>query len=114
MQVWKSSVSLSALRLITLLVGPIGPLYGGEEAGEPPGANSVDADVSCVESEERFEGSEKVEYWDSGWLLEGIIEELAELGSREWVGGGLVKARAKYPGATSMPRMPVYQAWTGR
>lgn len=31
------------------------------------------------------------------------VEELVEFGKREWDGEGLVNARAKCPGPTSMP-----------
>lgn len=36
-----------------------------------------------------------------------------EFGSRECEGAGLVKARAKGPGATSMPNALVRETWTG-
>lgn len=58
-------------------------MYGGMDAGEPPDAKSVEAEVSCVEPEERFEGSEKVEYCESGCVLVWMIDELVEVGSRE-------------------------------
>jgi len=54
--------------------------------GELDEAKRVDAEVSCVESEERCDGPEKVEYCDRGCVWVCVFEELVEVGSREWVG----------------------------
>jgi len=97
---------LSAFRFITLLVGLIWPLDCPRyEVGLDVGKRA-DVEVSCVESEVRREGAEKVEYCDKGCAL----DELVEFGSREWDEGGLVKARLMYPGATSMPSAQAAQS----